>query len=198
MLVKLCADQVGEHLGVCLGAKDVPFLKLSPQRKIVFDDAIVDEDEPATLVKMRMRVLVGHAPVSRPARVTDAQISVRWICRDHLGKVGDAPNRLPHFNASSVKSRDACRIVAPVLKAFEAVKKDRDRISISDIANYPAHGILNRDNSLEAEQDSNPAMSELPLILPTNRTLAIIMGRRRHQALPDEGTRWPAVPLGGA
>ena len=92
MLVEVCADQVGEHLGVGLGAKDVaPFLELSPQRKIVFDDAIVHEDEPATLVKMRMRVLVGHAPVSRPARVTDAQISVRWICRDHLGKSAMRP-----------------------------------------------------------------------------------------------------------
>ena len=82
---EVCTDQVGEHLGVRLGLKDMAlFLELSPKRGVVFDDAVVHEHEAPALVKMRMRILVGHASMSRPARVTDAEISVRRICRDDL------------------------------------------------------------------------------------------------------------------
>ncbi|HEY5811643.1 MAG TPA: glucose-1-phosphate adenylyltransferase [Terrimicrobiaceae bacterium] len=58
---------------------------------------------------------------------------------------------------------------------------------------------MNRDNSQEAEQDPFPAMSQLPLILPVNRTLAIIMGGgagTRLFPLTKERAK-PAVPLGG-
>ena len=58
---------------------------------------------------------------------------------------------------------------------------------------------LDRDNSEKAGKIRFPFMSELPLILPTNRTLAIIMGGgagTRLFPLTKERAK-PAVPLGG-
>jgi len=40
--------------------------------EIVFDDAVVDDDDPARTVAMRMGVLFSGSTVGGPARVADA------------------------------------------------------------------------------------------------------------------------------
>ena len=73
----LALDEVRDNLGVGLGDELVPFLlQLLLQVEVVLDDAVVDDDDPAGAVAMRMRVLFGRAAVRRPARVADAVFAV--------------------------------------------------------------------------------------------------------------------------
>ena len=73
----LALDQVRDDLGVGLGDERVPFLlQLLLQIEVVLDDAVVDDDDAAGAVAMRMRVLFGRAAVRRPARVADAVLAV--------------------------------------------------------------------------------------------------------------------------
>ncbi len=80
-----CTYQVGEHLGVRLGLKNMALLlELSPKRGVVLDHTVVHKHKAPALVKMRVGILVGHASMSRPAGMTDAEIAVRRIRRDDL------------------------------------------------------------------------------------------------------------------
>jgi hypothetical protein len=68
-------DEVREHFGVGLAAEDVAFAEqLRAQRRVVLDDAVVDDGDPAAAVHVRVRVGVGGAAVGRPARVPDAVV----------------------------------------------------------------------------------------------------------------------------
>jgi len=42
---------------------------------VVLDDAVVDDGDLARLIEVRMRILVARWPVSRPARVADADVA---------------------------------------------------------------------------------------------------------------------------
>ena len=151
------ADQMGEHLGVRLGVKNMALLfKLRPKRKVVFDDAVMDQHQAPALVKMGVGVLVGHAAMGRPTGMADAQIPVRGTCRNDFRKVGDPSDGLPHFEASSVKSGDARRIIAAIFETTQTIEQDRNGVCPADITNDAAHRILNRDNSLGGGQDANP------------------------------------------
>ena len=50
-------------------------LQLLLQIEIVLDDAVVDDDDLAGAVAVRMGVLLGRPAVRRPARVADAVVA---------------------------------------------------------------------------------------------------------------------------
>ena len=79
----LALDEVRDDLRVGLGDEHVPFLlELPLQIEVVLDDPVVDDDDPAGAVAMRMRVLLGRPPVRRPARVADAVRAVERMSGD--------------------------------------------------------------------------------------------------------------------
>ena len=85
VVLHLALDQVRDDLGVGLGDELVPFLlELLLQLEIVLDDAVVDDDDAAGAVAMRMGVLLGRPAVRRPARVADAVVPVERVRRDHF------------------------------------------------------------------------------------------------------------------
>ena len=51
-----------------------PFFQL----QIVFDDAVVHNDNAAGAITMRMSIFLGRPAVSRPARVPDAICAIEW------------------------------------------------------------------------------------------------------------------------
>ena len=64
-------DEVRDHLGVGLGREGAAAAcERRPQLEVVLDDAVVDDDDLAGA--MRMRVLLGGTAVRRPAGVADA------------------------------------------------------------------------------------------------------------------------------
>ena len=66
-------DEVGDDFGVGFGDELVAFaLQLFLQLEIIFDDAVVDDDDLAGAVAMRVRVFFGGTAVRGPAGVADA------------------------------------------------------------------------------------------------------------------------------
>ena len=88
VVLHLALDEVRDDLGVGLGDERVPLaLQLLLQIEIVLDDAVVDDDDLAGAVAVRMRVLLGRPAVRRPARVADAVVAGERIGADDLLEV---------------------------------------------------------------------------------------------------------------
>ena len=71
--VVVALDQVGDDLGVGLGAEDVAVvLEVLAQLGVVLDDAVEDDVDLVVAVAVGMRVLLGDPAVRGPARVGDS------------------------------------------------------------------------------------------------------------------------------
>ena len=69
-------DEVSDDFGVGLGREFVAFSdELFLEREIVFDDAVMDDDDFASAVAVGMGVFFGGAAVRSPASVANAG---RW------------------------------------------------------------------------------------------------------------------------
>jgi hypothetical protein len=81
--VELVFDEVGDDLGVGFGDEDVALGdELALELEVVFDDAVVDDDERAGAVAVGVGVLFGGAAVGGPAGVADAVGAVEgWSAR---------------------------------------------------------------------------------------------------------------------
>ena len=78
VVLHLALDEVRDDLGVGLGDELVALpLQLLLQIEVVLDDAVVDDDDLAGAVAVRMGVLLGRPAVRRPARVADAVVARR-------------------------------------------------------------------------------------------------------------------------
>ncbi len=83
-------DQVRDDLGVGLRRELVaPCAERRLQREVVLDDPVVDDRDAA--VAVRVCVLVGRAPVRRPARVADARACRRPVPREQRDEVRELP-----------------------------------------------------------------------------------------------------------
>jgi hypothetical protein len=66
---------VGDDLGVGFRDEFVPFaLQLILEVQVVLDDAVMDHDDSARAIAVRVRVFLGRPAVGRPARVSDPVI----------------------------------------------------------------------------------------------------------------------------
>ena len=83
-------DEVGDDLGVGLGDELVALVgELFFEGEVVFDDAVVDDDEGAGAVAVGVGVLFGGATVGGPAGVADAEGAVEGIVGDDRFKVAE-------------------------------------------------------------------------------------------------------------
>jgi len=71
--LRVLFHQVSDDLGVSFSGELVAFLlQLFLQLEIVFDDSVMDDDDLAGAVAMRVGILLGGAAVGGPTRVADA------------------------------------------------------------------------------------------------------------------------------
>ena len=70
---------------------------------VVFDDAIVDQDEFAGLVLMWMSIGVAGEPVRRPAGMADAQGAGDRFPLEQLLQPGDPAYALAHLQRAAVQ-----------------------------------------------------------------------------------------------
>ena len=74
IVLEVGRDQVRDHFGVSLAAKEIAaLLKLTFEQGVVFDDAIVNDGHGSIAAQMGMGVGVGGAAMRGPAGVADAR-----------------------------------------------------------------------------------------------------------------------------
>ena len=132
---------MGDDLGVGVGDEGVAFrTELLLELQEVLDDAVVDNDDVAGGVAVRVRVLLGRLAVRGPAGMPDA---VGAVCRlqangffqlaELAGGAAEGERAVPGADG------DAGGIVAAVLEASQAVNDDRRCVVGSDVADDSAH-----------------------------------------------------------
>jgi hypothetical protein len=71
---------------------------------VVLNDAVVDQDEFARLVLVRMRIGIAGEPVRRPACVADAQGAGDRFPLEQLLQQGDPAYAFAHLERAAVQS----------------------------------------------------------------------------------------------
>ena len=132
VVLHLALDEVRDDLGVGLGDERVAFaLQLLLQLEIVLDDAVVDDDDAAGAVAVRVRVLFGRPAVRGPARVADPVFAFERIAGDDLFEPRQLAGAAPQLDAAVADDGDAGRVVAAILEPAQAVDQDRERAASS-------------------------------------------------------------------
>ena len=135
-----------QHLGVGAGFEFVAggeqFLF---ERVVIFDDAVVDDGDPAGLVEVRMGIDVRRRAVRGPAGVADAEIA-----RDRFGfqQAGEAFVDFALFLADeqfvAVQHGHARAVVAAIFQPPQSFEQDGRGRFFTDVSNDAAHKFVNR------------------------------------------------------
>jgi hypothetical protein len=109
--------------------------------QIVFDNAVVDNDDAAGAVAMRVGVLFGGPAMRGPAGVADAERAVQRILAQNLFQVGQLAGRATHLKhrAGGIADGDARRIVAAVFQSPQPFNDDGNHFLFSNITDDSAH-----------------------------------------------------------
>ena len=133
-------DLVGEHLGVGLAREAVAG---GGERRLalreVLEDAVVDDDDLAAAVRLRVRVGLGRPPVRRPARVPDSGAARRGAAGELLDEVAELSGRPVDREVAVGERGDPGRVVAAVLEPLQPVEQERAGLTGSDVSNDAAH-----------------------------------------------------------
>ena len=131
-------EEVGEDLGVGLGAEAVAAAtELLSEGVVVLDAAVVDDGDAAGAVEVGVRVELGGSADGGPAGVADAEgagdggVAAR--------RSSTKPTALATRMAVPVEDGDAAGIVAAVLDAVQRVEQDGQRVSRPDVPRNSAH-----------------------------------------------------------
>src|SRR4051812_31357479 len=116
------------------------FDELLLQLKIVFDDAVVNDNDFSRTVAVRMSVLFRWAPVRSPTCVADAIGSVEGLKPDSLSKIAKLA-----FGAAVLQpipvtgDGDTRRIVSAIFQPAKTVDNHRYYALTSDVPHNTAH-----------------------------------------------------------
>ena len=81
-----------DRLSVSLANERVPIpLEFLLQFEVIFDDAVMNNYQPALTIDMRMGVLFGRSPVRRPSGMSQAVVPVGGLQIEGLFKVCQFP-----------------------------------------------------------------------------------------------------------
>ena len=135
-------DEVGDDLGVGFGDELVALGgEFALQIEVVLDDAVVDDDDAAGAVAMRMGVLFSGAAVGGPAGVADAEGAVEGMFAQDFFQVVQLAGGAAHLEKSAVGAADgdAGRVVAAVFEAPQPLDDDGNDLLSADVADDSAH-----------------------------------------------------------
>src|SRR5262249_38214150 len=139
-IAQMALDQVRDDFGIRLGGEPMTVgCQPLSQRYVVFDDAVVNDDEAARAVGVRMRVLVRGAAMGRPAGVAYADEPLYRTVTQQAFEDLDPARGPPDLEPFRADHRDTGRVVAPVLEALETVQDDVDGALLADVADDATH-----------------------------------------------------------
>ncbi len=137
---QLVCDQVRQDLGVRLGTKGVtPGFQLPSQFLVIFDDAVVNDRDPARGIGMGMRVDVRRLAVRGPAGVPYAGGAGKRGVVKLAFKVAQPADALPDVQTSVFKRGDPGGIVTAVFETLEPLDQHGHRVPTSHISNNATH-----------------------------------------------------------
>ncbi len=112
-------NQVRNDLGIRLGHKEVALRgQFALKLKIVFNDAVVHNDDRSGAVAVRMRILFGWATMRSPARMADAEGACQRMLAQNFFKVVQLSRRTRNVErfATGRAQRNARRIISAIFK----------------------------------------------------------------------------------
>ena len=135
--------EVGEHFGVGLAfERDALALQKSLKRRVVLDDAVVNDRDLAGSVLVRVRVGLARPAVRGPARVRDTHGRVLGRVVQARGQVVDASRALAHEHAARVEQRDARAVVPPVFEPAQSLDQDGRGLALANVSHDSAHDLV--------------------------------------------------------
>ena len=148
--VEVARDEVGDDLGVGLrGELGALGQQLLLELHVVLDDPVDDDVDAVVGVEVRVRVLLGDAPVGRPAGVADAGGGGRRERRrprrrrlrplDRGAQVREVADGAHRVEPAVGLQGDARGVVPAVLELLEAGQQDVLHRAIADVADDAAH-----------------------------------------------------------
>src|SRR5258707_2929215 len=133
--------EVRHNFSVRFGGELVSFLlQLFLEFEVVFDNSVVDDDDLARAVAMRMGVFFCWTAVGGPARVADAISAIQWALGDDLFEIAEFSRGTADFQLAGVgNDGDARGIVTTVLELAQSLDDDGHNFLWPDITDYSAH-----------------------------------------------------------
>ena len=102
-------QEVHNYFCICLGLKHMPLCrKIFLKRKVILDDAVMDNCKIAVAIRMRMSVYIRRTPVRSPARMPDTKSPHRHMPFDLLTQCRKAPDALFNTDLLAVVDRNPC------------------------------------------------------------------------------------------
>ena len=138
-------DEVSDDFGVGFGDEFVAQGgEFALEIEIIFNDAVVHDDEAAGAVAMGMGVLFRGTAVGGPAGVADAEGALKGMFAQNLFKVGELAGGAADIQcrAGGAADGDACRVVAAVFETPQPFDDDRNYLLGTDVTNYAAHATI--------------------------------------------------------
>ncbi len=81
-------NEMSDDLGIGFRLEDVPFgFELMFQGQVILDDAVMDDDDVAFAIAVRMRVLLSWPAMRGPAGVANAVAALDWILANGLFQI---------------------------------------------------------------------------------------------------------------
>ncbi len=134
-------DQVGDDLGVGLGAEHVAFgFELMLERQVVLHDAVVHHHQLALAIAVRVSVLFGGAAMRRPPRVADAERAIHRAQPDGIFQVAQFALGAAHGQVVILAiHRQPSRIITAVFQPLQSLQNDRHRLAVPHITDDSTH-----------------------------------------------------------
>ncbi len=131
--------EVHKYFGVRFAGKGVAVFEQGAfQHGVVFDDAVVDQCEPAVAADVRVGVdIVGFA-VGCPAGMAHANMATRIFIAGEFDEIGDFTFFLVNVQ-TAVLQGDACAVIPAVFEPLKAGNKHRIGFFGADIGDNSAH-----------------------------------------------------------
>ena len=135
---------MGDDFGVGFGLEDVALGDEGGfEREVVFDDAVVHDDEGSGAVAVGVGVFFGGAAVGGPAGVADAVGAVDGRGGDDGFEVAELAGGAAEFERGGVRGRaaygDAGGVVAAVFEAAQTFNDDGDDRFGADVTDDSTH-----------------------------------------------------------
>ncbi len=137
-------QEVRYHFGVGVGFEYMAFVhELLLQSHVVFNDAIVNDDEMIVAVAMGMGISIRRLAMGGPAGVADTDVTGERMGFQRFFQICQAAFFLFDLNISISINSDTCRVIASVFQTAQSVNEKMGRLAATHITYNTTHiGIL--------------------------------------------------------